>query len=172
MTPMTPVELSLLRFAHVPVDPGPCRVCGAELVVARSGGGEPTKWVCGSPEANFLAASRRDNEAGNLSVFGPEYRAAMDHWSASERLIDQRADPRVIAVVDELIAVRAAAGEDMTVPVGAVHFPYGHGQSLCRHYVEHVGEGVWENRLDLDYTHDPTHGYASDDNADGTPDGL
>ncbi len=40
--------------------PGPCRVCGADVVIAHKGGGLPLKWVCGTAKQSL---DKGDTEA-------------------------------------------------------------------------------------------------------------
>ena len=154
--PMSAAALSYLLFCHSPKDPGVCRVCGSELKFASTGGGQGTKYVCGSPEADILAAGSRDIAAGH-SGWGPIWKKASEHYGASEVHISYHGDSDVVGALHELRALRASLGEDMDVPVGENYYPYGHGKGLCwRRYI-HVGRDRWEDHNDFQYTHDPSH---------------
>lgn len=54
MTPITPVDLSLLLNSHRPVNIPPCRVCGHELDISGMGGDEVTVYACASPDAEYI----------------------------------------------------------------------------------------------------------------------
>lgn len=128
---LTAAELSILRWRHAPVVIPPCRVCGAELTIGSMGGGQATKYSCSSPEASSIGDKTRE-----------ERRDASDHYAASIVNVAYHGDPKIVRVIDELVALRSAAGEDMVVPVG---FVFLHSVSDCYPLV-HVGDGVWENR--------------------------
>lgn len=144
---MTPVELSLLISQHAPREPGPCRVCGStDMTIASMGGGEATKYVCG------VAAAELRTKAGR------EYdEVAERHYRPSEQRITYHGDPEVVAALHELRALREQFGDDMTVPVGTVAFPNGHGKHLCYRSLRHEGGDRWVKELDWEYTHDPSH---------------
>jgi hypothetical protein len=145
-TPMSPAELSILIWQHSPKEIGPCPVCGHEMTLASMGGGEATRYVCGSTEASPIGKHGRD-----------ERDAADSHYRRSAKLVTYHGDPHVVRGLRELRAARGRLGENMTVPVGAVFFPEGHGQYRCSRYVRHLGDDQWERVTDIDYAHDPAH---------------
>ncbi len=146
---VNPVELSVLIGQHTPVEVDPCRVCGHELTITSMGGGEATKYVCGSPAASVLGKD------GGL--WGAAAEEAYAHRRRSEVLVAYHGDSTVVAVLHELRRLRALLGEDMTAPVGAVHFPNGHGKNQCYRFLRHLGGDRWEQVVDFDFEHDPTH---------------
>lgn len=149
-------ELSLLLHENRPVQVGPCRVCGADLQVAAMEAGK-ADYVCSSPEADTLAAGARDQEKGLSSWNGPESTKARDHYDRSRKTITFRGDSRIVMALTELRDLRGAQGEDMEVPVGAEHYPYGHGRGLCWRRMVHRGQNHWVDENDHDYLHAPDH---------------
>ncbi len=146
---LSPVELSVLIGAHRPVEVPPCRVCGHELKIASMGGGEATKYVCDSEEASIH---------GKGSLWGPEADAAADHRRRSEVKISYHGDSTVAAALVELRRLRELLGEDMTVPVGEVFYPDGHGKHVCSwNRIRHDGDDVWTRAPDFEFTHEPLH---------------
>lgn len=150
---LSPVELSLLVGRHQPIDVGDCRVCGHKLTMGSSGGGEAAKYVCGSDEASIL---------GKGGIWGPAADAAAEHRRRSEVLVSYHGDDTVIMALKELRRLRELLGEDMTVPEGEVFFPYGHGENRCWNRLRHVGDDVWLQHFDMEFTHDPSHAELSD----------
>ncbi|MEU3452227.1 hypothetical protein ABZ671_01090 [Micromonospora sp. NPDC006766] len=140
---MSPVDLSLLIGRHTPVEPGPCRVCGAEMTVGGMGGGSGTAYRCSVASADYYTAADRV--------------AVEDHYRRSQQRITYHGDPETVAALHELRALRVAAGEDMAVPVGAYACPDGHGQHRCNFRLRHEGGDRWVRDRDSDYTHDPAH---------------
>ncbi len=133
-----PTELSYLIFLHSPRGAGPCSECGAPVEVSQMEHGVVT-YNCGA-----------------VSPIGGDD-ATVSHWRRSQQFIAYHGDDRIVAALIELRELRAAAGEDMTVPVGACYFRWGHGKFRCWRYVQHVGAGQWEERMDNDFVHDPSH---------------
>lgn len=138
MTKPTPAALSYLISQYAPQDPGPCRVCGGRLEISEMARGAAT-YRC--PSIDPIGGTPTDTE----------------HWRRSEQVIVDRSDPDVVAALTQLRELRAAAGEDMTVPAGTLHFPHGHGQHHCYRYAEHLGDDRWKERFDSQFTHDPSH---------------
>lgn len=103
------IELSMLAGKHRPVEPGPCRVCGAELEIGSMGGGKATEYACGSPEADII----RNGKWGS-----PGERAATEHRQASKVSIRYHGDSRVGALIEEVRQTRREKGEEVDVPVG------------------------------------------------------
>jgi hypothetical protein len=146
--PFSAVELSYLAFVYREVEPGPCRVCGEPMTKRSVGSRASTIYHCSAAAASMI-------HAGPLG--GAGVRAAREHWQASEVLVSFHGDPGVVRLVAEHRALRTAAGEDLRVPVGAQHFPNGHGPGRCDVYFEHRGGDRWEPRSDTGYEHDPSH---------------
>ena len=167
VTTLDPAALSYLISQHGPREPGPCRVCGSELAIGSMGGGKATVYHCSSPEASSIEAGRIDREQTGNS-WGPGTKSALEHWQASEVSVAYHGDWRVCAALQEYRALRESLGEDMTVPVGALLFPYGHGRDRCWNVLVHRGNDVWEQQPDFEYTHDPSHRTAEpgDDTSD------
>jgi hypothetical protein len=142
---LTPVELSVLIGRHTPVEPNPCRVCGAEMTPTSVGGGNATIYRC-CAAIDQMRSSDRDQR-----------KAAEDHYRRSEQRITYHGDSRIVAALHELRERRQAAGEDMTVPVGAYAFPNGHGKGHCYYRLRHEGGDRWVVDHDFTYSHDPAH---------------
>jgi hypothetical protein len=142
---LSPVELSVLIGAHGPVEPDPCRVCGHDMKMAKMGGGEATEYACASAAADFIRAPVEQRDA------------AYKHYGRSRQSIVYHGDERVVTALTELRRLREQSGEDMTVPVGARHFPAGHGPNLCWRFLEHRGDDRWVAVTDFDFSHDPSH---------------
>lgn len=144
---LTAVELSFMAFRHRPADPGTCDVCGAEMALARIGGGEVMVYRCKPTSARVCERPE------------PESRDAEDweHYLASGVTIAYPGDEKVARVVAEVRRQRAASGESMDVPIGTVFFPFGHGRGLCNLRWVHQGADEWGRVIDDTYAHDPTH---------------
>lgn len=143
ITPISAVDLSMLIGKHAPVRPDPCGVCGADVTIGSMGGGNATVYRCSVASENyFTAEDRKANE---------------EHYRRSEQRITYHGDQAIVAALLELRALRDATGEDMSVPVGAYAFPYGHSKGRCYYRLRHEGGDRWEPDHDFDYTHDPTH---------------
>lgn len=146
-TPIPAADLSLLIFNHQLRGPDPCRVCGhPEMKISSMGGGAATVYVCQLAATNVMRSGMPSTEAAAWS----------DHYGQSKQRISYAGDGQVVHALLELRALRAAAGDDMTVPVGAVAYPHGHGKYRCNHYLTHTGDDQWTPGTDLDY-HDPEH---------------
>jgi hypothetical protein len=146
--PFSAVELSYLAFVYRVVEPGPCRVCGEPLTTRSIGSRSTTIYHCSAAAESVIHAGPPGSA---------EARAASEHWRASEVHVSFRCDPDVVRLVAEYRALLAAAGEELGVPVGAHHFPYGHGPGRCDVYFEHGGDDLWILRSDASYDHDPSH---------------
>lgn len=147
-TRISAVELSRLLARNWPVEPEPCRVCGhPEMTVASMGSGQATVYVCELAQINVTRSGmpRADRDD------------AAKHYADSRQSITYHGDPEVVAVLLELRALREAAGDDMTVPVGTVAYPYGHGKNRCWYTQVHRGGDRWEEQHDRQFTHDPSH---------------
>lgn len=138
------VELSIMINRYRDVEIGPCPVCAGvrDLSEMKSG---VFRYRC------------RAAGAGVLKPGGPADSEVYEHYRRSELVVASHGDPDVLAALLQLRALRAAAGEDMGVPVGAEHFPYGHDNGRCWMRVVHAGDDVWTEQNDHDFTHDPKH---------------
>ncbi|MFF0822452.1 hypothetical protein ACFYUR_18985 [Micromonospora haikouensis] len=116
------------------------------MTISSMGGGNATIYRCSVASGlYFTAADQATTEANH------------EHYRKSEQRITYHGDSALIAALHELRALRQAAGEDMTVPVGAYAYPHGHGEGRCYYRLLHLGGDRWEEAYDLDFTHDPTH---------------
>lgn len=143
ITPISAVDLSMLTGRHSPVEPDPCRVCGSDMTIGSMGGGNATVYRCSVATAHYFTAVDRE--------------AVEDHYRRSEQRISYHGDHAIVAALHELRALREAAGEDMTVAVGAHAFPNGHGKGRCYYRLRHEGGDRWVLDHDFQYTHDPAH---------------
>lgn len=134
-------------FRHRSADPEACRVCGGEMAIVRMGGGEEGVYRCAATTARVSVR------------LGPGERDEADwrHYLDSEVRVFYVGDEEVSVAVEELRRRRQAMGEDVSVPVGATYFPFGHGQGLCNLRWVHRGADSWELAMDPNYDHDPTH---------------
>lgn len=147
---LSPVELSLLVSANRPFQVPNCPVCDEELAVHTVADGRIT-YSCPSPAASALLAHETDRRTGTRDAS----LAAAEHRSRSTITVENYGDTRVVALVAEIREAREAAGEDVTVPEGTVHFPDGHGRDQCWRYVVHEGDDRWREVHDLEYSHNP-----------------
>lgn len=146
ITPISPVDLSMLIGRHSPVEPDPCRVCGStDMTIGSMGGGNATVYRCGAAVASLYTGSR------------DERKAADEHYRRSAQRIAYHGDMEIVVALHELRALREAAGEGMAVPVGTHAFPNGHGKGRCYYRLRHEGGDRWVPGHDFDYTHDPSH---------------
>jgi hypothetical protein len=65
--------VELVLEMNTPTEIPPCRVCGAELEIGAAGGGYPTRYHCGSANADVLK-----HKSGTR-----EYSEAFEHYSES-----------------------------------------------------------------------------------------
>lgn len=121
---LSPLDLAWLAFLNRPEDPGLCRICGAELAIGKAGGGEPTVYHCST--ARPLAPGQTEDER----------EAAWEHFRDSEVVQRRHGDSHVVAVIDELRARRAAAGEPAYPEVGELYNPWGISGSKVRQRYE------------------------------------
>ena len=91
--PLSAHELEALRARYADSVIPPCRVCGADLMLSKAGGGEPSVWRCGSDEADWLG-----NGEPWSSPPGPRRR----HYDQSEHIQRRHGDTQVIRALDEL----------------------------------------------------------------------
>lgn len=146
---LTPAELSFLAWENPYPRPGDCTICGAPLVRTRIGEGRKDIYRCSSPEADFsLYASAKNAEALMAEAWA--------HAKASEYSFNSYHHPLVGRLAEALLQALEAAGTDVSVPVGEVFFPRGHGSMCCKSHYRHAGNGQWE-RVDDNYAHDPSH---------------
>lgn len=150
---LSPIELSVLIHQHQPVDVGDCRICGHKLTMASSGGGEAARYACGSDAASIM---------GKGDIWGAAADEAAEHRRRSEVLVSYHGDDTIIMALRELRRLRELLGEDMTVAEGEVFYPYGHGKNRCWNRMRHVGDDVWLQHSDMEFTHDPSHAELSD----------
>jgi hypothetical protein len=94
---ITQEQLDELEQRYTPMEPPPCRVCGAELGLADTGGAyRGAKWACSSREASMM-----------LSGGGEAYDKALAHYQASrwdEPVSGDQAVVRLIRAYRELLA--------------------------------------------------------------------
>lgn len=153
-TAFTPAGLSFLTWTHRARHPSPCRVCGSPLRIGEMRAGSTT-YHCDSPEADFIEVGRprpEDTEASRRA----RREEAESHFRRSEEVIGYAGDSTIARLVTELRGMRIDRGEDMSVPVGEMFYPDGHGRGLCRGGYRHLGADQWERVFD-DYAHDPSH---------------
>ncbi|MCK0441083.1 hypothetical protein MUG78_16915 [Gordonia alkaliphila] len=94
--PLAAEILDELVEQYTPIPVPPCRICGADLEIERLSSGQPTRYVC--PVAN-----RQSKKAGINDL------PALDHYMASQDWHTDDSDLRVVALVAEVRALRAAA---------------------------------------------------------------
>lgn len=153
-TAFTPAELSFLTWTHRARHPSPCRVCGAPLEIGSIGSGSAI-YHCSSPEADFVEAGRPRPEDTPAARNERRERASV-HFAQSEETIGYGGDPTIARLVAEVRSMRIDRGEDMSVAVGEVFYPDGHGRGRCRGGYRHLGADQWEGFHD-DYAHDLNH---------------
>lgn len=95
--PISDHMLEGLLVRYGPQEVPPCRVCGAGLTPSSMGGGRPTIWRCGSPEADWLG----------VGYDSPEKK----HWDLSTWEQQNHGDPAVHRALVELRDRRGMGAE-------------------------------------------------------------
>ena len=131
--PLSAAELSYTMWRYRNVHPTPCIVCGSDMRIVSMGGGQPTEWACDSDAARFLDSNKTKQQRNE----------AEEHYQRSKQFIIDQGDSTVVTALRQLRDLRAAAGEDMNVPVDTV-FLVG-GSPYLRHV--HLGNDAWKHHL-------------------------
>lgn len=138
MNPLTLAERAALRAQHTPVEVPKCPVCGAQLIPCPTGTEGHWKCPAGAEGVkDFWTVDRRT----------PEFREAWRHNALGHYVErDEGRDPRVLRLLDEADALRAALQE---IHHQAIDFcrrhcqgPRGHHPECGREYGELAGEAL------------------------------
>lgn len=106
MTEVNADLLARLRARYTIPEIPPCRVCGGQLTVSRMGGGEPTIFHCGEPEARWLGS---DTICYQVRQLDPSHergwgrKTACEHYAHyldSEYRLYAHGDSDVLALID------------------------------------------------------------------------
>lgn len=101
---MEPLDLTTLRGRYTAEPVPPCRVCGRELTVQSSGGGNATTYGCSG-----LIPDPADPE--NSLIRDPNRTIADKHYSDSKWTQYRSGDTEVIALIDAFEALVAGVRE-------------------------------------------------------------